>query len=295
MAYQNFSFGEPLKSYQHRWSLDASQLGALNVDTDSPTDIEFIVSGDGSSYIELSGNLKQEMIDKLQKAEPAGNGFQLDLTDRNFEFLSLDFQTANPHITVALPDSRQFDHVQFDFHSGSGKVSGLKARHAELKVYSGSLNISDAAAEQLKLESASGNVTAENIQAALDASVQDGNMTLKQITGEGTYKVMSGNIKTDFISGHINMETTDGNITMDHFTGEGVLKTFSGNVTLSNQRSDELDITVVDGNVKLSEDEAFQGLYDLRADDGSVHAPEAPQKTNDVIKIRTNSGNITVK
>lgn len=294
MAYQHFEFDEPLVSYEQRWDLSKAQLDNLSVDSDFSTDVEFIQSEDGSSYVELSGELKQPVIDRLKQTMPSSTGLALDIKDRKFEFLSIQFHSPKQHMIVALPKSAQVAHFQLNFGASSGSIDGLKADTAELKVLSGRLNVTNATASQLTLKAASGSISAEQIKASLTASLQSGGLTLKDITGDGTYSVLSGYIKGERINGQVQMKATSGNITLNDFTGDGQLQVSSGNITLNGQRSDHLDISASSGNVKLSKDEGFQGFYDLQATSGSVHAPESPQKTNDVIKVRTHSGNISI-
>lgn len=295
MAYQHFDFGEPLESYEQRWDLNASQLDSLNISSDSTTDVDFVPSANGSSYIEVSGTFEPNVIDKLKHTAAAADGLSLDLTDRQFEFFSIQFHSPKHHITVAIPESARIGHFQLNLGSSNSVVNGLQAGIADLKAVSGSVTVTNGTADQLNLKASSGSISAEQVKAVLTANLSSGSLTLKDVNGPVTFSVLSGRVRGERINGQIQGKASSGNITLDDLTGNGQLEVSSGNITLNGQRSDHLDITARSGNVRLSIDEAFQGFYDLQTGSGSVHAPEGPQKTNDVIKIRTGSGNIAIK
>lgn len=295
MAINHFKFEEPLQAYQQRWDISQIPAAVLEIDTGYSTDVEFISSGTESGYVELDGKLKQALIDRLKDTKPTGEGLALDLTDDSFQFLTIQFKSPKLHIKVALPEATELNRFHAQGHSSHIRVNGLKAAEADVKTNSGNLSVSNAAASQLTLSASSGNVTARNIQSPLVVNVHSGNIKLHEITGSGSYTAGSGNITGEQINGQTEIKDSSGNVSLKSFTGAGKIEANSGNVTLSNQRSDQLDISVKSGNVKLSLDDAFQGFYDLQASSGTVHAPNASQQTNDVIKVRTKSGNITIK
>ncbi|WP_138495430.1 DUF4097 family beta strand repeat-containing protein [Paenibacillus pinistramenti] len=295
MAYQHFRFGEPLKDYQERWDLSAEQLQNLSINGGFDTDVSFISSQDGSGYVEISGRFKQKVIDKLNQTKTDADGLKLDMSVTSFEFFALDFSSPQAKITVAVPDGQQPAQFQFSLGSGDSTIQGLRADHADLKMLSGNLSVTDAKADQLSLHSSSGNVSLAQIEAPVTLNMSSGNLSLNQISGEGSYSLSSGNLKGTGVTGGVKIKISSGNVTLNDFTGTGQIESFSGNVTLNSQRSDDLDITSYSGNVKLARDAAFQGFYDLQASSGSIHAPDSPQQTNDVIKVRTTSGNITIK
>ncbi|MNP77902.1 hypothetical protein D3C76_1754200 [compost metagenome] len=64
---------------------------------------------------------------------------------------------------------------------------------------------------------------------------------------------------------------------------------------MSEQRSDNLDISVGSGNASLSTDAQFKGFYDLHTGSGNITAPDSLRQTQDLIKVRTTSGNIRIR
>lgn len=275
MAYEGFRFTDKLPYFEKQWQLDSIQ--ELRIKSGSNVDMKFIASQDGSNYIEVSGNMKQELIDRLEASEVSGPKVSLDLTNpESWSFFTVDFQSTNQSITVALTDAELMERLQVELSHSNGTFSGLQANRIELTTLSGNLKLDSASAEQLDMETASGNIT------------------LSSLTGSARLQVISGNIKADSIQGDLQAEGFSGNITIRDLQGSGVIKSSSGNVTLKDQRSDQLDITANSGNVTLSQDQAFRGTYDLKAGSGTVKAPDSPMETADVIKIRTKSGNIRI-
>lgn len=260
MAYQRFDFGEELPSYQQKWTFEQDALGSLILNSDYDVDVEFIDSPDGSNYVEVSGNMEQEAIDKLKAEQITGNTLQLDFKDNfDWSFFSINFQSTTQRVIVALADGSRLQQINYKSHIGNGDFSGLRAENIDLSVSDGNLRVDSILAGRLSLASTSGNITAKNI------------------AGQAEVSVSSGNIK------------------FDGFTGNGTFKATSGNIILTDQRSDSLDISVQSGNATLSADPQFRGFYDLQTTSGSITAPDSPQQTKDVIKVRTTSGNIRIR
>lgn len=276
MAYEGFQFADKLPYFEKQWQLDSIQ--ELRIKSDSNMDMKFIASQDGSNYIEVAGNMKQELIDRLEASEVSGPKVSLDLTHpESWSFFTVDFQSTDQAITVALADTELMERLQVELGHSNGSFSGLQANQIELTTVSGNLKLDSATTKQLDMQTTSGNIT------------------LSALTGSARLKVTSGNIKADSVQGELQVQAFSGNVTFRDFQGSGVIKATSGNVTLQDQRSDQLDITAHSGNVTLSVDPAFKGIYDLKADSGTIKAPDSPMETTDVIKIRVNSGNIRIR
>ncbi|MEX3616951.1 hypothetical protein VVS51_10935 [Paenibacillus glucanolyticus] len=56
-----------------------------------------------------------------------------------------------------------------------------------------------------------------------------------------------------------------------------------------------MDISVRTGDVTLSPDPEFKGFFDLKTTSGHITAPESPQETTEVIKVRAASGDIRIR
>ncbi len=294
MAYQGFHFGDEDPYYQQKWSLES--LDSLAVDSSYDMDVDFIKSPDGSNYIEISGNLAQKTIDKLKTATISGPDVSIDLTDQaEWSFLTINFQSGKQHMTVALADPQMLDNIDFTLRYNNGNFSGLQAKNIKLTTSSGNLTASSITSEHLTMKATSGNVKVSEVQGDTEIRISSGNMKVERLQGSLTAHGTSGGINIDNAKGPIDAKLNSGNIRIHDFSGDGIMTTTSGNITLSGQRSDSLDISANSGNVTISVDPEFKGIYDLKASSGSIKAPESPLETKDLIKIRTTSGNIRIQ
>lgn len=276
MAYEGFQFSEKLPRYEQQWSFDSLQQ--LQVKSNSNVDLKFIDSEDGSNYIQVSGNMKQGLVDRLKAFKPSGPKVELDLSNQEIlSFFNIEFQSTKQEIIVALSDAELMESLQVELSHSNGTFSGLQADQIKLTAQSGNLRLDSVSVGQLEMKTVSGNIT------------------LSALDGSASLKVGSGNITANSIQGDLQVDSTSGNVTIRDFQGSGVFKAASGNVKLEDQRSDQLDIMVTSGNVALSLDQGFKGVYDLKAISGTIKAPDSPLETTDVIKIRANSGNIRIK
>lgn len=259
MAYQHFDFGDELPSYQHKWTFEQGGLQNLLIDSDYDVELEFIDSPDGTNYVEINGKMNQKTIDAVKAAQISAGTLKLDLEDKfEWTFFSINFQSTKQRITVALNDQDELDRIGFESDSSNGTFRGLRAGD-------------------------------------IDLSIDSGNIRVDQFEGTLTAKSSSGNITANQVKGTVKATSNSGDIRFNRFTGDGSFKSNSGNITLSEQRSDNLDISVGSGNATLSADAEFKGYYDLQSGSGNTTAPDSPRQTQDLIKVRANSGNIRIR
>ncbi|WMT40753.1 DUF4097 family beta strand repeat-containing protein [Paenibacillus sp. D2_2] len=294
MAYQGFKFGDDLPSYSQK--LTFAGLNSLTIDSDYDVNVKFINSPDGTDYIDVSGNMEKETINKLKNADTSAKNFTLDLTRKSkWSFLQLNFQSNEQQITVALADPAKLEQFTTKLGSNNGTFSELNAGNINISGTSGNLNTSSVTAKQIIIKTTSGNITANDMKGDTEIKLTSGNIKVTNLDGSATLLTTSGNIKAENVKGSADVSLVSGDIKFDNFIGNGTFKSTSGNITLNNQRSDSLDITAHSGNVNLSADPEFKGIYDLRATSGNIQSPDSPMKTKDVIKIRVTCGNIKIK
>lgn len=295
MAYQGFKFGDDLPSYNHKWTFSEGELKSLIVDSQYDIDMKFIDSPDGTDYIEMSGNMDQKVIDKLQQIKLTNGTLDLQLKeDFRMKFLTINFQSDRQHITVALAKEESLDSIVTEIHSNSGEFKNLKGQKVELTTTSGYIRADSITAQDVKLKASSGGITANQIKGDTVVWVTSGNIKVEDVTGSLNTHSTSGNITVNRVQGAIDASATSGNIKFSDFIGTGKFNLTSGNLRISGQRSDSLDISLSSGNVNVDKDPEFQGFYDLKTTSGNIKAPESPKITNDVIKIRATSGNINI-
>ncbi|WP_059050108.1 DUF4097 family beta strand repeat-containing protein [Paenibacillus senegalimassiliensis] len=296
MAWQKFDFGDTLPTHQQRWTFEQGQLKNLSIDSSYSVDVQFIDSPDGTSYVEISGNMDQEIIDHLNDTDLSGDSLQLTLQHSpKGSFLSLNFQSTRQQITVALAGSDSLQNISYSAHAANGQFRNLRADTITLSTSSGNLKAEAITAQRLHLTSEAGNITTKQITGDMEIKVRSGRIQVDTLQGALTAETMQGNISARDMAGMIRASTGAGNIDLDNFTGDGVLKTTSGNITLNNQRADNLDISAQFGGIRLSTDAAFKGWYDLQTGAGEITAPESLRQTEDIIKVRSLAGNIRIK
>ncbi|MCK8488167.1 DUF4097 domain-containing protein [Paenibacillus sp. MBLB2552] len=295
MAYQHFDFGDQLPAHQQKWTFEQGALKKLLIDSDYDVELELIDSPDGTNYVEINGNMEQRTIDTLKVTQISGDTLKLDLQDDfDWTFFSVNFQSTKQRITVALSDKSKLDRIDYKSNSSNGTFRGLRAGDIDMSIGSGNLRAENVTAGQLKLASTSGNITAENIQGNTEIKLTSGSIRIDSLQGDLMAKSTSGNITANQVQGTSQATVSSGNIRFERFTGDGSFKSTSGNITLSEQRSDNLDITVGSGNATLSTDAQFKGFYDLHTGSGNISAPDSLRQTQDLIKVRTTSGNIRI-
>lgn len=294
MAYQQFEFGEDLPHHNQKWTLN--QLKSLTINSDYDVDVKFINSNDNSNYVEISGNMKQDTIDLLKETDASDDSLKLNVTqESSWSFISFNFNSTKLQITVALSNREDLDDVQFKLKSNNGTFSDLSGKTIQISSTSGNLALNTVRTNQLTVKNASGNITANQVEGDTEIKLSSGNIKINELSGSLKISSTSGNITAEHVNGSVTSSLTSGTTKFTNFTGAGVFKSTSGDITLTGQRSDSLDINNKSGNVTLSLDNGFKGIYDLKTTSGNIDAPESPRQNTDLIKIRVTSGNIRIK
>jgi DUF4097 and DUF4098 domain-containing protein YvlB len=145
---------------------------------------------------------------------------------------------------------------------------------------------------QLDLSGDDGNVDISGWAAEIDCRIDDGNITLRNISGEKTaIWAEDGDIEIDSLSGDLTLEVDDGDVyltacDMPHCR----LEANDGDIEISESKG-SFDITVDDGNV-ITKRITAKGLI-LRANDGDIDLDLMAGETLDA-DIRTDDGDVTV-
>ncbi|GAA0136456.1 hypothetical protein YSY43_32970 [Paenibacillus sp. YSY-4.3] len=297
MIYQGFSLGDEQPAYTQKWTFGDNELQSLSINSAYNVDFEFIHSPDGTNYVEASGNLPQKSIEKLTETKIADHALALHFQEEHvIRFLSLNFQSSTQHVTVALADPEQsLNRIAVDLLANNGNFKALRAKEISLETTSGNLSGQNLTADRLQIQNFSGLISLDEITADTELKLTSGNVKVNNLRGSLTSKMTSGDFSAQDLNGDIQATITSGNIKISEWTGNGTFKSTSGNITIKEQRSDSLDVSIHSGNVTLSADSEFQGIYDLRATSGRIEAPDSPGVTDDLIKVRSTSGNITIK
>ncbi|RUT33373.1 hypothetical protein EJP77_06915 [Paenibacillus zeisoli] len=260
MAANKFAFGDDLPAYHKKWTFSAGELKELMINSSSASiEAEFIQSQDGSNYVELSGNMNQNVINKLGHVGVSGGKLDLDLSsDNEFRFLNVNFQSTKQHMVVALSDPSELAKVQVTMDSSDLNFKGIQAEQIHISGSSGVIKLSSIKAKKLQASVESGIITAETVQADVELSAESGNLEL------------------------------------DHWEGNGSLKTESGSIRIQDQKSTRLDLVAESGTIDVEANPDFKGFYDAQAESGMVDVPDSPRTTTDIIKARVDSGTISI-
>lgn len=254
-----------LPSFEKEWSFSADELRSLRIKSDYNVKLTFAKSPDGRNTVFLKGQGTEKMIEETNAAVIANGTLQLDLVRKPKKFINFfdfNFTSTQEEIVVSLADGATLDALS-------------------MKLDSGNLDLIDAALvpiKEVELSSDSGNVTLNNFKSD----------TL-------SLKVDSGNIKSDRIETALTASVDTGNITLENVVGAADISVDSGNVKLYKQDFAIVEIANDVGNVFVQVPSGFTGFYDLKTDTGRVKSPESLRQTSDYIKVRTDTGNITVE
>ncbi|MGF7050478.1 DUF4097 and DUF4098 domain-containing protein YvlB [Paenibacillus sp. DS2015] len=259
MVFNRFDFGDDLTVYNKKWIFEANTLHTLNLNSDYSAEVNFIESTDGTDSITLDGPLANNTIASIDQAELKNGTFDMNLTDEDtINFINISFQSGELKMTVALSDAKQLQDVSMQFNSDNADINNLTAKNTTIITRSGNLSLESITSEQLLIDVKSGNITGRKIQ------------------------------------GNSSVTASSGEIRIDELSGNSTISARSGNIRITQKGANSLDITANSGNVTLTPDVNFAGTFDLKANSGDIQSPDSLRQTDDLIKIRTHSGNITV-
>ncbi|MFM1651581.1 DUF4097 family beta strand repeat-containing protein [Brevibacillus sp. B_LB10_24] len=264
MAYYKFAYtssGKGTVSVDKQWEIEPNELERLEVQGGSTNlNVEFIESQSNQpGYVHVNGTAHKDVAQKIESAEISAHTLSLDLNTNEWGFPSFDHSERTLHVTVALPEQEMLDSVHFRLQSGNASYSDVKGRNIQMGASSGNIRFHDIEAQNISMECTSGN-----------------------IQGSG-------------ITGSLQVTSKSGSVTVDELSGNSIVNATSGNVKITQKTAANTDINASSGNVTMTVAKGFAGLYDLRASSGNIKAPDSKGKTQEVVKIRTTSGNITVK
>jgi len=254
-----------LRDFEKEWTFSADELRTLSVVSDYNVSMKFVKSEDGRNSIRLKGRGTEKMIEQAQAAEIADRTLKLDLVrmpKRYIYFFNTDFRKNKEEFVIAVTDDAMLDRLKIKVDSGNIELTDaplLPIKDADLSMDSGNLYFNDFRSDTLNVDIDSGNIKGGRLTANLAASTDSGNVTIENMTGTARVSVDSGNVKL------YKLDTSDAEVKTDS------------------------------GNVYVQVPASFAGVYDLKADSGRVRSPDSKHQTTDYVKVRTDSGNITIE
>ncbi|WP_219639169.1 DUF4097 family beta strand repeat-containing protein [Cohnella sp. CFH 77786] len=254
-------FGKPSRTIEKTWPFQTGELRELYVQSDYRADVKFAVSENGSNSVHLQGQVADKMIEAVQRTNLSDGKLSLELRRPgwNFGFLDIGSGRAKQEIVVTL-------------------AKGTKLENLAIHMDSGSLTLEDAAAD------------------AVDITMDSGSVTLKRLSsGKLTLKSDSGSIEGSDIQADTTVKADSGSVKLERATGRMNLQADSGSIKLYKDDTADTEIHADSGSVYVHLPASFAGSFDLKSDSGSVNAPESKGETNDLVKVRADSGSIRVE
>lgn len=277
----NFNFGSKGTAYVKEWKFTNDELKNLHlVGSSYSIELEVVPSSDDQNSIKITGNASDTVIQQIEEAAITDHTLNLSLREDTRFFSFMDFTGfEKQQIVITMSKQASFDLVTTDMSSSSISLTNLKTKTANIDSSSGSIKITNLQADQAEVSSSSGSIRVDGA-------------TASQLTLKST----SGSIKGADITGNTNATASSGSIKIDQLTGDKVnVKTSSGSINIDDLLTKAADIKASSGSVNLAVSKEFGGLYDLSASSGSISAPESKGLTNDLIKVKTSSGSISIR
>ncbi|RED58003.1 DUF4097 family beta strand repeat-containing protein [Cohnella lupini] len=256
---------EDLPSFDKTWTFSAADLRKLHIVSDYDVDVKFVKSTDGENSIRLHGKGTEKMIENTIATEISSQSLKLNLVQTPktwIQFLEFDITRAKEELIISVSDDSLLESLKIELDSGNINIADaslVKIADAELSADSGNLILNNFRSDRLELDVESGTITGNYITADTEASADSGNIKLENMTGRTNLSVDSGNIKL------YKLDTADAEISADS------------------------------GNVYVQVPAVFAGFYDLQVDSGKINSPDSKRETNDYVKVRADSGNITIE
>ncbi|MCM3339359.1 DUF4097 domain-containing protein [Paenibacillus sp. MER TA 81-3] len=217
---------------------------------------------DEQRKIELSGQAPEQTIQKLGKTKVENGVLRLDYNDtESAEWLNLfQFNSRQQHheIHIHAPKELVLDRFQARLAMGSFVMTDGQVKQLDVESNLGQVIVKQVKGEQVKLKSDAGKIVTENVDAAITVNASLGEVKLLNTTRP------------------VDIDAS------------------AGNVFIEQQNPHPIQASSNLGNIKILVSPLFDGVYDARANLGNVSSPESKMKSNMVIQVRTDAGNISI-
>lgn len=286
-----------------QWSEGASRLQTREIALTQPfSAIEVRVSSDEVRVrAAADGNARvvcAELPDAPHSVEVAGGVLYVESAERSaawYESISLGFATAQPSVTIYLPEGA---YRTFACDSASGDVSlpaGFTFGEVAVSTASGRIVFDAAATDTLELKTSSGDIEADGAACpTMTAKTISGAIALRAVQAQTlSCSSSSGDIllAETALDGALDVETTSGALAFtDVNAGSASIHTVSGDVEASGLRaSGEVRVQTTSGAITL--DRCDGGTIHLESISGAVTGSLASEKE---FRVATTSGTVDV-
>lgn len=306
------------EAYHREWQLADGDISVIKLMGDQDLRVNVAESTTGKNYVTMSGHLSQEVINRLDKSVKANqDSLTINVENEQEWFQFLEFQIYGEQtVTIHVAKGAKLGQLASDMSSSDLVVRDATARTITLESGSGEIEASNLAADTTTVKNSSGDIDLKNVTSNLEVSNGSGENSVQGMTGDTLRATSSsGDIEVNQIaaktstltngSGSIDGEEVSGTVKVDNNSGDVELSGLD-NATSVTSGSGEVDLSFHDvtkdvtvdadsGDVTIEIPGAFNGFLDLRSNSGDIKSPNIKTSGNQVIKVRTGSGNIKVE
>lgn len=306
------------EAYHREWQLADGDISQIKLMGDQDLRVNVAESTTGKSYVTMSGHLSQEAINRLDKSvKPNQDNIAIVVENEQEWFQFLDFQIyGEQKVTIHLAKGAKLGELASDISSSDLVLHDVTAKTISLESGSGEIEASNLTADATSVKNSSGDIDLKNVTSNLEIMNGSGESSVQGMTGDtlsatsnsGDIEVNQVAAKTTTLengSGSIDGEQVSGAVKVDNNSGDVELSGLDSATSVTSG-SGEVDLTFSDvkknvtvdansGDVKIEIPAAFNGFLDLRSNSGDIKSPNIKTSGNQVIKVRTGSGNIKVE
>lgn len=164
-----------------------------NVEVESENaDILFVPSENNEAFIELENNENNRY--KLD-VKVEGKTLEIDVKRKGFSWISFDFFSKSPKVTVGLPD-KEYGTIKAETDNGTIDASKIIAKELEADTDNGEIFVKEVETQKIIVESDNGDVVLEDNLGEIYGKSNNGNVT----------------VITDTIEHPMDLETDNGQI-----------------------------------------------------------------------------------
>lgn len=273
---------ENSERYEHRISL-GDPVREIRIESGSlDLDIRFAASPSGDNAVRIEGKASPEIVERIRSAEVENGVLNLQFKEpRRWHWNFYAFRTnGKQNVTIELTEEAMaaLESFRADADSGSLRVSGAVARESVITSDSGSIRIDSLKGNDATVRTDSGSIRLERFEG--------GSLSLRSDSGG----IDAGTVNADLKAG-----SDSGGIRVERLNGYGEIRTHSGSVHVVKDDDTGMDVTTDSGSVRITVPASYSGTYDLLSDTGSVSHPEPVVTSDEVIRVRTDSGSIRIE
>lgn len=259
----NAAHAEEHKLYEYHHIIDIdNSLKELNLNAELG-DVEVNWHFDGENQIELSGQANPSVIHNIQETIVSNGTLDVNYSGKrqlweNIQLFNFNSNNHKHKVDIHVSQELVLDQLSIDLAMGQ-------------------LKINDGILRQLEVDSDMGEIALSNVKA--DLVEMEASM---------------GAIKTTHVDAPMRIKASMGEVNLRDTQQEIKVAADAGSINIVQASSHNIDAASNMGSVTIHVDPEFEGFYDLRASLGDVHAPQAKNKSDQVIKVHADMGSITI-